>query len=94
VIQFIVALDWWDDETSPNVEEIDLKKVAKEFQNKSLATKELRKRTGCNVIGYCDPHGNQIINPEANHTLSVDGKLIVLGSRGSIVKLNRMFHLD
>ena len=55
---------------------------------------ELRKRTGCNVIGNCDPHGNQIINPDANHTLSVDGKLIVLGSRGSIVKLNRMFHLD
>jgi len=52
--------------------------VAKEFQNKSLATKELRKRTRCNVISYCDPHGNQIINPDANHTLSVDVKLILL----------------
>jgi len=68
--------------------------VAKEFQNKSLATKELRKRTRCNVISYCDPHGNQIINPDANHTLSVDVKLILLGSRGLIVKINRMFHLD
>ena len=94
VIQFLGSLDWWVDETSPNVEEVDLRKVPKEFQNKSLATMELRKRTGCNVIGYCDPHGNQIINPDANHILSVDGKLIVLGSRSSIVKLNRMFHLD
>ena len=44
VIQFLGALDWWDDETSPNVEEIDLKKVPKEFQNKSLATMELKKK--------------------------------------------------
>lgn len=60
--------------------------MVKEFQNKFLATKELRKRTGCNVIGYCDPHGNQIINPDANHTLSVDVKLILLGSIGLILK--------
>ena len=54
----------------------------------------LRTKTGCNVIGYRDESGNQIINPNANRVLSVFGKLIVLGSQESIVKLNKMFQLD
>ncbi|MGA1546676.1 MAG: TrkA C-terminal domain-containing protein, partial [Flavobacteriaceae bacterium] len=51
-------------------------------------------RTGCNVIGYRDEKGKQFINPEAKRVLSADGKLIVLGTRENIKKLNRIFQLD
>ena len=43
LIHFLGALDWWRDERSPNVEEISLSAVPKEFQNKTLAEIQLRK---------------------------------------------------
>ena len=94
LIHFLGALDWWPDEISPNVEEVSLSKIPKAYQNKSLAEIQFRKKTGCNVIGYQDKNGKQVINPDANHSLSAQGKLIVLGSSEALQKLNRMFQLD
>lgn len=94
LIHFLGALDWWPDEISPNVEEVNLSKIPKAYQNKSLAEIQFRKKTGCNVIGYQDENGKQVINPDANHSLSAQGKLIVLGSSEALQKLNRMFQLD
>jgi voltage-gated potassium channel len=94
LIHFLGNLDWWQDEKSPNVEEVNLDKIPKEYQNKTLAEMQLRKKSGCNVIAYRDEDGKQFINPDANTSLSTKGKLIVLGSGESIQKLNRMFQLD
>lgn len=94
LIHFLGNLDWWKDEISPNVEEVDLSKVPETYHNKTLAEMDLRKRTGCNVIGYRDENGRQFINPDASLSLSTQGKLIVLGSGESIKKLNQMFQLD
>ena len=76
------------------MEEVKLNQLPKKFQNKTLEELELRERTGCNVIGYRDEKGKQFINPEAKRILSADGKLIVLGTRENIKKLNRIFQLD
>lgn len=94
LIHFLGNLDWWKDETSPNLEEVALRQLPKKYQNKSLKELQVRERTGCNVIGYKDAEGNQHINPDANHSLSADGKLIILGTRQSIKKLNTIFQLD
>jgi len=94
LIHFLETLDWWKDETSPNVEEVKLNQLPKKFQNKTLEELELRERTGYNVIGYRDEKGKQFINPEAKRILSADGKLVVLGTRENIKKLNRIFQLD
>ena len=94
LIHFLGNLDWWKDEISPNVKEVDLSEIPQEYQNKTLVEMELRKRTGCNVIGYRDENGKQSINPDASLSLSTQGKLIVLGSGESIKKLNKMFQLD
>jgi len=94
LIHFLGNLDWWKDEISPNVEEVDLSKVPETYHNKTLAEMDLRKRTGCNVIGYRDENGKQFINPDASLSLSTQGKLIVLGSGESIKKLNQMFQLE
>jgi len=94
LIHFIGTLDWWKDEISPNVEEVALKQFPLAYQNKSLAELQIRKKTGCNVIGYRDEKGKQYINPDANRSLSAAGKLIVLGTQQSIKKLNTIFQLD
>ena len=94
LIHFLGNLDWWKDEISPNVEEVDLSKVPETYHNKTLAEMDLRKRTGCNVIGYRDENGKQFINPDTSLSLSTQGKIIILGSGESIKKLNQMFQLD
>jgi len=94
LIEFLGNLDWWNDETSPNVEEIELNKLLKKLQNKTLEELQIREKTGCNIIGYRDDKGKQYINPEARRELSANGKLIVLGTRENIKKLNRIFQLD
>ena len=73
LIHFIVALDWWKDEISTNVEEVALKQFPLAYQNKSLAELQIIKKTGCNVIGYRDEKGEQYINPGANRSLSAAG---------------------
>ena len=94
MIHFIVALDWWKDEISPNVEEVALKQFPLAYQNKSIAELQIIKKTGCNVIGYRDVKGKQYINPNANRSLSEAGKLIVLATKQNIKKLNTIFQLD
>jgi Trk K+ transport system NAD-binding subunit len=61
---------------------------------KGSALSELRKHTNCNVIGYRDAKGKQYINPDAHMVLESEGKLIILGTRDAIKKLNQMFQLD
>jgi voltage-gated potassium channel len=51
---------------------------------------DLRKRTGCTIIGYITPEGDYIINPDADLVLSPQGKLIVLGRPEQIEQLNKM----
>lgn len=94
LIYFLEALNWWEGDIQPNIEEVSLDKIPQKFHHKSLAELELRKYTGCNVIGYRDEQGDLLINPDSNLRLSARGKLIILGSTPSIKKLNQMFQLD
>lgn len=94
LIYFLGALNWWEKEAQPNIEEVSLNKIPSKFQQKSLAELALRKVTGCNVIGYRDEKGNLLVNPDSELILSAKGKLIILGSSTAIKKLNQMFQLD
>jgi len=94
LIYFLGALNWWEKEAQPNIEEVSLNKIPSKFQQKSLAELALRKVTGCNVIGYRNEKGNLLVNPDSELILSAKGKLIILGSSTAIKKLNQMFQLD
>lgn len=94
LIYFLGALNWWENEAQPNIEEVSLNKIPSKFQQKSLAELALRKVTGCNVIGYRNEKGNLLVNPDSELILSAKGKLIILGSSTAIKKLNQMFQLD
>lgn len=80
-------------EHTTNLEEIEIKDFTGKMECKSLRDLDLRKKTGCTIIGYVDPNGAYIINPEADLELEPNGKVIVLGRPEQIKKLNQMFQI-
>ncbi|MCK0191303.1 potassium channel protein [Arenibacter sp. F20364] len=81
-------------EHTTNLEEVTIENFMAQIDNHSLRDLDLRKKTGCTIIGYIEPNGNYIINPEADLKLEPQGKVIVLGRPEQIKKLNEMFHID
>ena len=80
-------------ENSINLEEISMKDISEDYANKSIRDLDLRRRTGCTVIGYKEGGGTYVVNPEADTKLSPRSKLIVLGRPEQIQKLNALFNI-
>lgn len=80
-------------ENTTNLEEVAIESFADKMVCNSLRDLDLRRKTGCTIIGYIEPNGNYIINPEADLPLEPNSKVIVLGRPEQIKKLNEMFHL-
>lgn len=76
-----------------NLEEVSIEDFADQMECNSLRDLDLRKKTGCTIIGYISPEGEYIINPEADLKLQPKSKVIVLGRPEQIKKLNEMFHI-
>ena len=81
-------------ENTTNLEEVAIEDFVKEINAQTLRDLDLRRKTGCTIIGYIDPNGDYIINPEADLPLQPLGKVIVLGRPEQINKLNNMFHIN
>jgi len=62
---------------------------------KELAIHELdlRKKTGCSIIGYRTPNGEYIVNPEADLTLQQGSKLILIGRPFQIDSLKQLYNV-
>ncbi|WP_394751217.1 potassium channel family protein [Spongiimicrobium salis] len=82
-----------DGKDTTNLEEVPIEDFADQVECNSLRDLDLRNRTGCTIIGYIEPNGNYIINPEADLILEPKSKVIVLGRPEQIKKLNEMFHI-
>ena len=80
-------------EHTTNLEEVPIEDFADQVEYNSLRDLDLRRRTGCTIIGYIAPDGQYIINPEADMPLQPKSKVIVLGRPEQIRKLNEMFHI-
>lgn len=80
-------------EHTTNLEEVHIEDFADQVDCNTLRDLDLRRRTGCTIIGYIAPDGEYIINPEADFNLAPRSKLIVLGRPEQIRKLNEMFHI-
>jgi len=80
-------------EHTTNLEEVAIEAFADQIEGTSLRDLDLRRRTGCTIIGYIEPDGNYIINPEADLKMQPNSKVIVLGRPEQIRKLNEMFHI-
>ena len=77
--------------TSANLEEISINELPEEYLFKTILDLDLRKKTGCNVIGFKTKEGDYIINPDAKTPLENDTHLIVLGNKDQILKLRELF---
>ncbi len=77
-----------------NIEEIPVEKLYDTSEVKTIKDLDLRRRTGCNVIGYKDINGTYIVNPEANMKLVPNSKVIVLGKPEQIQMLNSVYDID
>ncbi|MDX1774747.1 potassium channel protein [Oceanihabitans sediminis] len=80
--------------TKINIEEIAVEKLYNPKAGlKTIKELDLRKKTGCNVIGYKDSKGEYFVNPEAEQKLEANAKIIVLGKPEQIQKLNSEYDI-
>ena len=74
-----------------NLEEISVNELPNEYLLKTILDLDLRRHSGCNVIGVKDSKGEYIINPDPGTKLEKDTYLIVLGSKEQIKRLRELF---
>lgn len=92
LVEFIDNLSISGDNTT-NVEEIKMEDLATSGKEITLKELDLRKETGCTVIGYKTPDGEYVINPEAELKLAKESKIIVLGRPEQIELLKQKYNL-
>lgn len=71
-----------------NVEEIAVEKLYDTQTVKTIRELDLRRKTGCTVIGYKSAKGEYFVNPEPELKLVPNTRLIVLGRPDQIAVLN------
>jgi len=79
---------------SVNIEEIPSDKLTQGKENQSILDLNVRSRTGCTIIGYKSPEGKYTINPNATQSLVSDSRVIVLGDKDQIQKLNKLYDIS
>ncbi|MCB4799583.1 potassium channel family protein [Neotamlana laminarinivorans] len=78
-----------------NIEEVAVEKLFNtNNSNKTIKDLDLRRKTGCNIIGYKDAHGEYIVNPEADLKIEPKSKIIVLGRPEQINTLNSEYNIE
>jgi len=90
VIEFIDRLSI-DGESANNIVELEIEELPAQYKNKSILDLDLRKKTGCTVIGFKTPDNDYLINPDASTKLVPNSKLIVMGKPEQIQKLHELF---
>jgi voltage-gated potassium channel len=90
LIEFVDRLTVSGD-VEANLEEISVNELPSEYILKTILDLDLRKKTGCNVIGFKTQNNQYIINPDSTTKLEKDTHLIVLGNKEQILKLREIF---
>jgi len=76
-----------------NIEEVSVDKLYDSSDIKTIRDLDLRKKTGCTVIGFKNIDGEYVVNPGADVALVPNSKIIVLGRPEQIQKLNSVYNL-
>ncbi|MBM1107985.1 potassium channel protein [Aurantibacter crassamenti] len=77
-----------------NLEVVEIEELIGNMDCSSINDLDLRKRTGCTIIGYISPNGKYVINPGPDLKLESKSKVIVLGNPEQIKNLNQMFKIE
>ncbi len=81
-------------EQNINIEEVEVEKLYNTQDVKTIRDLDLRKKTGCTVIGFKGVDGEYLVNPEADTKLIPSSKIIVLGRPEQIEKLNSTYDIN
>lgn len=90
IIEFVDMLSM-DGEQTANLKEILVDELPSSFLSKSIRDLDMRRKTGCSVIGYKTVDNDYIINPESETQLIKGSKLIVLGRPEQVEKLQSLY---
>ena len=90
IIEFVDGLSL-DGEFTANLQEIVVDDLPSAYISKSILDLDLRKKTGCSVIGFKTADNDYIVNPEVDTKLVSGSKLILLGRPEQIDKLHSLY---
>lgn len=93
LVEFLDNLTVSGEQDSINVEQIAFEKVCPDGKEKAIYDLDLRKRTGCSIIGYKNEHGEYVVNPEPATIIQQNSKLIVIGRPNQIECLKEIYNV-
>jgi voltage-gated potassium channel len=91
LVEFLDNLSVSGEHDSMNVEQISFEKVCTDGEEKAIMHLDLRKKTGCSIIGYKSEDGEYIVNPEPSMVIKKNSKLILIGRPNQIEKLKQLY---
>ncbi len=91
LVEFLDNLTVSGEEDSINVEQIAFENVCSDGREQAIKDLDLRKKTGCSIIGYKGPSGDYIVNPEPSLVLQTGSKLILIGRPHQIEQLKQVY---
>lgn len=93
LVEFLDNLSVSGKHDSMNVEQISFENICTNGREMAISDLDLRKKTGCSIIGYKSPSGEYIVNPEPSLVLKKDSKLILLGRPNQIESLKQLYNV-
>ncbi|MAP80342.1 MAG: potassium channel protein [Aequorivita sp.] len=91
LVEFLDNLAVAGEEDSINVEQISFEQMCPNGEEQAIKDLDVRKKTGCSIIGYRAPSGEYIVNPEPTMILQKQSKLILIGRPDQIERLKRVY---
>ncbi len=93
LVEFLDNLTVSGEEDSINVEQVPFEKICTDGEELAIMDLDLRKKTGCSIIGYKSPNGEYTVNPEPNLIIKKDSKLILIGRPNQIDKIKEIYNV-
>lgn len=93
LVEFLDNLSVSGEMDSINVEQIAFEKVCPDGEERAINRLDLRKKTGCSIIGYKSASGEYIVNPEPSTIVEKDSKLILIGRPDQIKSLKALYQV-
>ena len=90
VVEFLEHLSIHSEEPT-NLEEIVCHYLPENGQQKTINDLGIRKKTGVNIIGFKNPDGKFILNPDPETEVIPGSKFFVLGTSNQVNKMQEMF---
>jgi voltage-gated potassium channel len=93
LVEFLDNLSVSGDTDSINVEQVPFEKVSPDGKEQAIKALDIRKKTGCSIIGYKAPNGNYVVNPEPSLIVEKASKLILIGRPEQIESLKNLYNV-